>query len=240
MKWVWDKTNRFRMGPHYSTEDLDRECESILFTYLQKKHGNVVVPIRTEDLRCLLERDTQCLDLHSDFTKEIGQVEGLTEFRRGQKPVVRIAAKLAETPGLEHRLRSTLAHAFGHVRFHDFLFQTEDASCLSLFEDFSDALPQTNRCHRDSILPLNDRDWMEWQAGFACGALLMPIGPLIMQVRHFRHTRDLDHAALSDHSFDGVALIREVTEKFQVSWEIARVRLLQERFLASGDMKSLF
>jgi hypothetical protein len=240
MKWIWDKTNRFRMRPHYSTEELNVQCESILFTYLQKKYGSVAFPVRTDDLRYLLERDTQRLDLHSDFTKEGEQVEVLTEFRRGRKPLVRIAAKLAGTPGLENRLRATLAHAYGHVRFHDFLFQTEDASCLSLFEDFPDALPQTNRCHRDSILPLNDRDWMEWQAGFICGALLMPIGPLIRQVRHFRHARDLDHAALSDHSLDGSALIREVAETFQTSWEVARVRLLQERILVSGDMRSLF
>ncbi|HUD54219.1 MAG TPA: polyphosphate kinase 1 [Terracidiphilus sp.] len=131
------------------------QCESILFTYLQKRYGRVVFPIRTDDLRYLLERDTQHLDLHSDFTKESEQVEVVAEFRRGRKLVVRIAAKLAGTPALENRLRATLGHAYGHVRFHDFLFQTEDASCLSLFEDFADALPQTNRCHRDSIVPLN-------------------------------------------------------------------------------------
>jgi hypothetical protein len=240
MKWVWDKTNRFRMRPHYSTDELDTQCESVLFTYLQKKYGSIDFPVRTDDLLCLLERDTQSLDLHADFAKENGQLGGLTEFLRGRKPVVRIAAKLTETPGLEYRLRAMLAHAYGHVRFHDFLFQTEDASCLSLFEDFPYARPQINRCHQDSILPLNDGDWMEWQAGFVCGALLMPIGPLITHVRRFRHARDLDHAALSDHSLDGNALIREVAEKFQTSWEVARLRLLQERVLVSGDMRSLF
>jgi hypothetical protein len=50
----------------------------------------------------------------------------------------------------------------------------------------------------------------------------------------------LDHAALSDHSLDGSALIREVAETFQTSWEVARGRLLQERILVSGDMRSLF
>ncbi|HSZ16712.1 MAG TPA: hypothetical protein VK764_06400 [Terracidiphilus sp.] len=240
MKWVWDKTNRFRMRPHYSTEELDAQCETILSEYLQKKYSDVSFPVKTDDLLSLLQRDTRRLDLNADFTTEGGQIEGLIEFRRGQKPVVRIAAQLRKNPGLEDRFRAALMHEYAHVRFHDFLFQTEEASCLSLFEDFPDALPQTNRCHRESILPLNDRDWMEWQAGFVCGALLLPIGPLIKHVRHFRHARDLDHAALSDRSLDGAALIREVAEKFGTSWEVARVRLLQEKILASGDMRSLF
>jgi hypothetical protein len=88
------------MRPHYSTEELNMQCESILFTYLQKRYGRVVFPIRTDDLRYLLERDTQHLDLHSDFTKESEQVEVVAEFRRGRKLVVRIAAKLAGTPAL--------------------------------------------------------------------------------------------------------------------------------------------
>jgi hypothetical protein len=240
MEWVWDKTNRFRMRPHYGAEELNAQCETILFEYLAKKRGKVDFPVSTEDLRCLLERATEALNLHSDFARESRELEGLTEFRRGRKPVVKIAAKLTEISNHENRLRAALMHAYGHVRFHDFLFQTEEGSCLSLFEDFPNLVPHTNRCHRDSIFPLNDWDWMEWQAGFVCGALLMPLGPLIRHVRHFRHVRDLDHAALSDHSLDGVALIREVAERFQVSWEVARTRLLQQKIVASGNMKSLF
>jgi hypothetical protein len=240
MKWVWDITHRFRMRPHFSTEELNAQCEALLTDFLQKQHGKVELPVRTADLLALLERETCRLDLASDFALENAQVEGLTEFRRGRKPIVRIAARLSATPLLEHRLRATLAHAYGHVRFHDFLFQTADASSLSLFQDFPSALPQAHRCRRDSILPLDDRDWMEWQAGFVCGAILMPLAPLILHVRNFRHARDLDHAALSDHSLDGVALIREIADRFQTSWESARIRLLHERILSSANMRSLF
>ena len=131
-------------------------------------------------------------------------------------------------------------HEYGHVRFHDFLFQTEEGAWLSLFDDLPDAPPRIHRCHRDSILSLNEADWMEWQAGFVCGALLMPIGALIAEARSFRHSRDLDHAALSERSLDGAVLIAEVAEKFQTSWDSARVRLLQERILIAGDTRSLF
>ncbi len=29
-------------------------------------------------------------------------------------------------------------------------------------------------CYRDNILDPAQTDWMEWQAGYVCGALLMP------------------------------------------------------------------
>jgi hypothetical protein len=29
-------------------------------------------------------------------------------------------------------------------------------------------------CYRDNILDAAQTDWMEWQAGYVCGALLMP------------------------------------------------------------------
>jgi hypothetical protein len=227
------------MRPHYLPEELDSQCEAIIIEYLKKKYGAVAFPISTDDLTCLLERDAQSLDLYADLSNEEGQVEGVTEFLRGQKPVVKIAAELTENSNLENRLRTTLTHEYGHVRFHDFLFQTEEQSSLSLFEEPGGNPSQTNRCNRDSMLPLSDVDWMEWQAGFVCGALLIPIGPLIERVRNFRQTHDLDHAALSDRSPEGAALIGEIVKKFQTSRDAARVRLLQKRILTLGDMKSL-
>lgn len=240
MNWVWDTTNRFRMRPQWSAEELDEQCEAIVSDYLRKRHGQVSFPVGADDLRGLLEREAESVDLAADLTGEKGTVDGLTEFRRGRKPAVRIVSRLTSAQVLENRLRTVLAHTYGHVHFHDFLFQSEQGSWLSLFEDVPESHARTHRCHRDSILPLREDDWMEWQAGFVCGALLMPFGALIELVRRFRHARDLDHAALSERSLDGVALIRDVAETFQTSWEAARVRLVQESILAAGDTRSLF
>ena len=240
MHWVWDHTHRFRMRPEYSADELDARCETILSEFLQRKYGRIFFPVATADLRQMLEQEVDNLHLHGDFAKEEGEVEASIEFQRGRKPLVRIAARLAKTTTLEDRLRVALMHAYGHVRLHDFLFQNEESAYLSLFDDVEDPLPQANRCRRDSILPLSDRDWMEWQAGFSCGALLMPIGPLIALVRHFRHDRDLDLAALSDRSLDGITLIAEVAERFQTSLEASRVRLLHEKIIVPGDSGSLF
>lgn len=203
MRWVCDQTHRFRMRPDYADDELDQLCEAVVSNSLRKKYGEVVFHLRTDDLRDLLERETESLDVRADFANEASEVEGLTEFRRGRKPVVKIAPRLVEEPNLENRLRAAFAHTYSHVLLHNFLFQTEEGLSLSLFEGPPDPHLRIHRCHRDSITPHTEEDWMEWQAGYAGGALLMPIGPLIALVRDFRHERDLDHAALSDRSLDG-------------------------------------
>jgi hypothetical protein len=177
VNWVRDTTGRFQKRPHYSPEDLDAECEKVVSDFLLHKYGNVSFPINTNDLTCLLERDIASLDLYADFSDEDGQVEGVTEFRLGHKPTVKIAARLTETPNLENRLRTTLTHEYGHVRFHDFLYQVEEKPA-SLFESLQvDASPtqQANRCKRDSMVSLDDRDWMEWQAGLYVGPCWSPL-----------------------------------------------------------------
>jgi len=40
VKMVPDKTGRFAERPHYSPEDLDRECERIVSAFLHKKRGD--------------------------------------------------------------------------------------------------------------------------------------------------------------------------------------------------------
>jgi len=239
MRWVWDHTHRFRMRPDYSAEEINQQCETIVCNCSRKKYGDVVFPLRTDDLRELLETETESLDLCADLSNESGETELLAEFRHGHRPVVRITPGLVQEANLENRLRAALAHAYGHVRLHDFLFQTEEGSWLSFFDDYPGSSLRIHRCHRDAIAPLKDEDWMEWQAGYACGALLMPIGPLLALVRQFRHDRDLDHAALSERSLDGATLIHEVAERFQTSWRSSRVRLIQLGILA-GDTRSLF
>jgi hypothetical protein len=200
-----------------------------------------VFPISTNDLTCLLERDIKSLDLYADLSNEEGQVEGVTEFRLGQKPTVKIAARLTETPNLENRLRTTLTHEYGHVRFHNFLYQV-DVKPASLFENpIVQSVPtqQANRCKRDSMVSLDDRDWMEWQAGFVCGAMLVPITPLLELVRTSRQKLCMEHAAIPSQSPEGLQIIAEVAQFFQTSKDAARVRLLQKRILSSDTTQSL-
>jgi hypothetical protein len=238
MKWVRDTTGRFQKRPHYLPEELDAECEKIVTDFLVQKHGEAIFPISTNDLTCLLETDIESLDLYAEFSDKEGQVEGVTEFRLGKRPVVKIAARLTETPQLENRLRTTLTHEYGHVRFHDFLYQVKEKT-ISLFEPQNDIAQQANQCKRDSMIPFDDRDWMEWQAGFVCGAMLIPISRLLELVRTSRQRLNMEHAIIPHQSAEGLQIIEDVAQTFQTSKDAARVRLLQKGILSSGVSRGL-
>jgi hypothetical protein len=240
MQWVRDNTGRFAKRPHYLPEELDHDCETVISTYLLQKYRKLVFPVTTDDLTCLLEREVKDLDLYADFSGEEGEIEGVTEFRIGQKPIVKIASRLTESPNLENRLRTTLTHEYGHVHFHDHMFQIE-AKPASLFPDISNVPgpPHANRCNRDSILSMDKRDWMEWQAGFVCGAVLMPITTLTNVVRDFRRSNGLALRSISEGSAVGNELVTEIAKTFQTSKDAARVRLLQKKLLSSPGFETL-
>jgi hypothetical protein len=72
-----------------------------------------------------------------------------------------------------------------------------------------------------------------------CGAMLVPITPLVELVRSLRQRLGMEHAAISSQSREGLQIITEVAEAFQTSKDAARVRLLQKKILNSGSMQSL-
>jgi hypothetical protein len=197
-------------------------------------------PIRTDDLTVLLERDAKDLDLYADFSGEEGEIEGVTEFRNGEKPRVRIAARLTNSLSLENRLRTTLTHEYGHVHFHNSLFQAS-ATTGNLFEAASPSPLEgtAHRCNRDAMLSMSGRDWMEWQAGYVCGAMLIPIQPLIKRIREFRLDMALEDCSIAEGEPEGIALIQIVSEDFQTSRDAARVRLLQKGYLTLPGQQSL-
>ena len=231
MKWVSDKTGRFPRRPHYLPEELDEECEQIVGAFLRQKYGRIDFPIKTDDLTVLIEQKAD-LDSYADLSGEEGDVEGVTEFTRGQRPTVRISNALG-TPYLENRLRTTLTHEYGHVHFHQFMFEVETRP-RSLFGD--DAGPAANKCKRDNIVGASEVDWMEWQAGYVCGAILIPATALIDTVQTFRQKNGLALSNLGLNSEAGQKLIDTVAARFQTSKDAARVRLLKKRILADTGL----
>lgn len=225
MKWLPDLTGRFAQRPYYEDDELDRECEGIVSAFLRRKHGTVAYPIATNDLTILIEGEVATLDLFADLSVEGEGVEGMTEFFRLGKPAVQLAAELSE-PRREHRLRTTLTHELGHVKFHGFLWTFETPE----FPQGGGKAAKSPRCHRESIIGARQADWLEWQAGYASGAFLIPLSALRRTVREARKAE----GAVGDvpvGSPAGLQIIREVQMGYKVSADAARVRLLQRGFL---------
>jgi len=230
MKWVRDTTGRFSQRPHYEPAEIDVECESLISQFLRHRHDVVEYPISTDDLIVLLEREAADVDIYADLTDEGPAVEGATYFDPKGKPTIKIARHLAEDPWAINRFRTTATHELGHVRFHAFLWPLEPPP--SLFDSVTptSAADPSPRCQRDSIQTVRAVDWMEWQAGYASGSLLMPVGALHRVVESARRSAGLVTSP-TESSSDAAALIKTVAAAFEVSAEAARVRLAQLRLL---------
>lgn len=221
MKEIPDATGRFKSRPYYEGRELDLECESVITDFIKRLYGKMVFPIPTDALTKLIERDAADLDLFADLAIEGPDVEGVTTFFPDRKPKVRIAKQLSEGPGREHRLRTTLTHEYGHVKLHGYLWQIGIPA-----KDLFGKVPQAEapKCKRDSILNASKTDWMEWQAGYACGALLMPLGEMRRLVDKYFVAEGLN-GSISPTSAHSTNLQTLVSTQFQVSKEAARVRL---------------
>lgn len=220
MKWLPDPTGRFPQRPFYEGEELDRECEGIVTAFLKREYGTADYPINTNDLTILIEREAASLDLYADLSARGEGVEGMTEFFPRGKPAVHIAAELSK-PQRENRLRTTLAHELGHIKFHSFLwtFEAPQGGCGA-------GKPPLPRCHRESIIGARPVDWLEWQAGYASGALLIPLSAIKRTVREARKEAGVS-GDVATSSASGQYIIRRVQQGYQVSADAAKVRLLQ-------------
>ena len=231
MKMVLDNTHRFAERPYYDAGELDQDCETLVETFLLKRHREVRYPIATDDLTVLIEQSAS-LDSSIDLSRHGANVDGRAVFFADDEPEVSISDRLSAA-FLENRLRSTLAHEYGHVHFHGSLWQTKFRARLF---DIGDQALQV--CHRDAIL--DGTDWMEWQAGYVSGAILMPAKAArrlvsdICQLRGWHADIDLTSPAAAE-------IIAVVVDTFAVSLEAARVRLQKLKLLSvSTDQLSLF
>ena len=235
MKYVKDLTGRFSMRPHYEPVELDKACEAILAKFFG---GKIPTPVETDDLARLIERDTSDFDPGADLSGYGRDVEGVTEFRRGQKPRVRIVASLAYEGERRNRYRTTLTHEYGHVHFHAYLFDTEPPAG-DLFRP-QGVVAGEQVCKRDGIINARRSDWMEWQAGYVCGSLLMPLTPFQRLVSGYQHGNGI-YGPVAAASAHAAALIDAVRKEFLVSADAARIRLLQHSYIQAQDRgRSLF
>lgn len=231
MREIPDNTGRFSRRPYYTEQELDRECELIITKFLKAHRGKVEYPVSTDDITTLIEQDASDLDLYADLTPYGTNVEGMTVFTPGRKPKVAISAEMANDSSRENRLRTTLTHEYGHVHFHAYLWSLEPPSDGLLGGRGKNAAIY---CKRDTMIEAPKVDWMEWQAGFVCGALLMPRSALQKLVAAYQEKRNgFGPIALGTHA--AAALIERVSNDFQVSRDAARVRLTRMEILGKED-----
>jgi len=228
VKYIRDTTGRLSQRPHFEPIELDRECERIVFEFLKQRFGQLRFPIPTDALEVLIEKDAQDLDMYADLSDRGPDVEGVTEFIPDQKPRVKISKRLSEDPRLENRLRTTLTHEFGHVKFHAPLWQADTATA-DMFGKRPEHMPIS--CKRENIVGASEYDWMEWQAGYVCGAVLMP-HTRVKALAKEAIGRAGQQGPLGLASTEAIELIAQVVEAFKVSSDAARVRLIKLKVLA--------
>lgn len=231
MRYVADRSGRFTQRPHYEPKELDRECEAIVSAFLRERHGSVAYPLTTDDLTVLIERDTESLDQYADLSAYGRFVEGVTQFQPGRKPKVLISETLSTADNRQNRLRMTLAHEYGHVRFHAPLWDLEPPGA-----DLLKANPRANTqvCFRNNILDAAQTDWMEWQAGYIGGALLMPVSLVRALVREYCESQNL-FGVIGQDDLHGRALIENIVAGFAVSSDAARIRLIKLGILGAAS-----
>ena len=96
MKMIPDKTGRFSMRPYWDVAELERMCEETITGLLRQRYGFDRVPVPTEAITLLIERDAAELDVATDLSDEVYDGFGVTLFYDGRKPTVKIARELWE------------------------------------------------------------------------------------------------------------------------------------------------
>jgi Zn-dependent peptidase ImmA (M78 family) len=214
-----DKTGRFSLRPFWEVAELELMCEETITGLLRQRYGFDRVPVPTEAITVLIERDAGDLDFATDLSDDFYDTFGVTLFSPGRKPTVKIARELWEQRSRSNRLRMTLAHEYGHVLLHTWLYDEYAKS-----QD-----PQ--RCYWKNLHPTRRViDWLEWQAGYAGAALLMPES-FVKRATAAYFAERRDRPPVGKDSADASALAQRISLTFDVSVEAAKVRLAKRNCL---------
>jgi Zn-dependent peptidase ImmA (M78 family) len=221
LRYTKDTTGRFDQRPHFEPDDIEDLCQKTLFGFVATTIGSLQYPISTDILTKLIESLTEDLDLFTnmaDYDLADG-VEGFTEYSFNSKPSVYINQRLSLHRYLETRLRTTLSHETGHVILHGPLFK-RGSQCRLLRSTEEWARPSPTTIAQRSV----SRDWMEWQANYAMGALLMPRDAINELASWYgqKYGFQPPFQLRTGHAQD---LIKYTAKKFFVSNDAAEVRL---------------
>ena len=214
------RLRELRIEPQfYALDYLEALCERTMVEFCTAIYGQELVPVPTDVLTQLLQRDTSVLNLFAPLDSGINGMT--TMYGDERRPCVDIASELSRQWFRENRLRTTLAHEYAHVLLHAPLWR---AQCMAESQESETLIAQA--CRRDTVEDHIHRngDRIEWQAGYISGALLMPRRRIDLLVAQFLSTHSC-RAPLSAGSADAEQLVELVSIGFRVSRHGARYRL---------------
>jgi Zn-dependent peptidase ImmA (M78 family) len=216
---VRDKSGRFPLCPRWEIYELEQKCEETILSSMRQRYGFEPIRVPTEAVTELIEDLGADLDVERSLSNEQYEVFGYTEFERGKRPLVVISRELWLRRYRSNRLRMTLAHELAHVLFHRWLYDRYPVK----------GGPQL--CYWQNLLPATGVvDWMEWQAGYGGGALLMPESYIRRMVAtFFRRRRERPPVRKGEHA--ALTLAERVASIFDVSLEAATVRLTKLKII---------
>jgi hypothetical protein len=208
VKWIPDRTGTFPKRLYFeSMAELDAECERLVkYVHYRKYEQRFEPPLSDDALQVLIETNAD-VDLYAALPDG---VEGVTEFRSVGRPLIKMNESLTADPRRQNRTRTGLAHEWFHAVYHRTAWEMRWARERVTGQRSGPAV-----CHRDTIVGADDRDWMEFQAGYASCALLMPATYLKSEV----------DALLEMGVSDQDTLVTRVAHAFLVSEDAARWRL---------------
>ena len=208
--------------PHYLQREIEGRCEQRLGDVFGVIKKTLPSPLTTDDLLVIADQISLDLDVLADLSRIGPDVEGATYFNPPQKPKIKISLKL-DAPSYQRRRRMTLAHEIGHVFLHEELFKREET--LDLFADLTER--GNVYCKQDGLLP--GSDWMEWQASYAAGAILVPGAALSECIAECRGRNIGFPVYVGD--LEARRLVETVSEHFDVSSDAAEIRLIQQKVI---------
>jgi hypothetical protein len=186
----------------------------------------------------------RAFQIEPDFVVLPPGLLGRTKFFPDGRAIIDVSRDLADAAEEDviarRRLRTTLAHEAGHVCCHRDLF-LRDTATLSLFNTPDDqSLRSTILCREEAVGHWHyNGEWWEYQANRCMAALLLPkqllkekvVNQLTRyQVPSFTEAIKADKAA---------ALIRDLSNIFDVSFEATLYRLKDFGFIPSDVQMGL-
>lgn len=211
MRWIPDRSGAFPKRLFFeSMGELDLECERLVeFIHFRQRGKKFAPPLDDDTLQVLIEH-TADLDLFASLDSGI---EGETEFRPSAKPLIRMSAEIASDPNRRNRLRTGMAHEWFHAAYHRPAWEILWARQRGR----GSTQPLIAKCRRETMIAAPDRDWLEFQAGYASCAILMPKSWLERDVGELLAGDDLGEANFT----------ATIASRYDVSKDAARWRLRQ-------------